>query len=566
MRNSSIVQAMTYSALLLSCSGGGGESATAGESDSATTTTATATEATQGGTMTESGTTQGGTASMSDSDATTASSASESDPTTTGPGSATDTDTTAATEADTDTDTDTGTDTDTDTDTDSDTSGPNFCGQDPPLGFVGDFNAECKNEPKIGTFSPVLEWNKSAWSVAPSSAQIMVQPVVGPLTDDDKDGVYGSAGDMPAIVVVSFTGTAWTGAGVLRAVTGEGTELFSVSDQSLGGASGLAIGNIDDDPAPEIIAVTTNAAIKAFEHDGSLKWTSATYPGDLGAYPAGAAPSIADMDGDGKPEIIVGRVILNNNGTFRAKGAFGVGQGIYAAASVAADVDGDGTIEVVVGNALYRPNGAAIWSLNLADGFPAVADFTGDGKAEIVVVTNGGVRLQSAEGAVLWTKVNPAGVGGPPTIADFDGDGEPEIGIAGKTAYIVFDTDGEVLWQKPTKDDSSSATGSAVYDFEGDGVADIVYADETSLWVFSGIDGAVKLKAPHNSGTLIETPVIVDVDNDGEVEIVVTHNNAFFGGPLLGISVIGDQNKSWRPGRKIWNQHGYSITKTIHLS
>ncbi len=117
-------------------------------------------------------------------------------------------------------------------------AGPEFCGDAPPPGFVGDFDSECKNEPQVGTFDPVLEWTRSTWTDAPTSNQIMVQPIVAPLTDDDEDGVYGSAGDMPAVLVVSFVGTAWTSVGVIRAISGDGTkDLFTISGQGIGGAS-----------------------------------------------------------------------------------------------------------------------------------------------------------------------------------------------------------------------------------------------------------------------------------------------------------------------------------------
>jgi hypothetical protein len=98
-----------------------------------------------------------------------------------------------------------------------------------------------------------------------------------------------------------------------------------------------------------------------------------------------------------------------------------------------------------------------------------------------------------------------------------------------------------------------------VYDFEGDGVADVVYADETKLWVYAGHDGSVKLSfADHSSGTRIEYPIIADVDGDGEVEIAYV--NEQYQSNFRGLTVIGDANHSWRPGRKIWNQHAYHIT------
>jgi hypothetical protein len=399
--------------------------------------------------------------------------------------------------------------------TDSTSGGTPFCSEEPPEGFVGPSDATCKTEPQIGSFTPVVEWSMAAFASMPAYNQAMATPIVAPLTDDDGDGVYGSDGDLPAVLFATFTGENYTSQGVLRAIAGDGSkEIFGVP--GIGACSGLAAGDLDNDGIVEIVGITLTGAARAFEHDGTAKWTSAAYPDDLGATFL-STPSIADMDGDGNPEIIMGRVILNNDGSLRGKGMYGTGAAPFGSSSFAVDTDDDGVQEVVVGNALYRPDGTAIWDIPDPDGYPAVADFDLDGGPEIVVVAAEEIRLQSALGDILWTIDNPAMKGGPPTIADFDGDGLPEIGVAGGSGYVVFDTDGAVLWQQPTQD-GSAATGSAVYDFEGDGVAEVVYADEINLYVYSGIDGAVKLLYDgHNNGTLIESPIVADIDNDGYV-------------------------------------------------
>ena len=434
-----------------------------------------------------------------------------------------------------------------------------FCGDDPPKGFIGPFDAACAVEPKVGTFNPVVEWTKQTWAVAPAYDQVMMAPVAAAITDDDGDGVFGSAGDMPALLIVSYAGTAYQATGVLRAISGDGSkELLAIADQNVAASSGLAIGDIDGDDKPDIVAINPSGAVLAFGHDGALKWTSAAYPGDI-AYAFMSAPAIADLDADGKPEVIVGRVILNNDGSLRGKGMYGTGAPTYGSTSFAADLEGDGIQEVIVGNAVYHADGSHLWAVPEPDGYPAVADFDKDGGPEIVVVSANTVRLQTAGGGVLWNVANPGQIGGPPTIADYDGDGAPEIGVAGKIGYVVFDGDGSVLWQQATQDASSAVTGSSVYDFEGDGVADVVYADEINLYVYSGTDGAIKLQYDgHSSGTLIEYPIVVDLDNDGQVEIAVTHNNLIQNS--FGVSVLGDMDKSWRPGRKVWNQHAYNIT------
>lgn len=441
--------------------------------------------------------------------------------------------------------------------------GGSFC-DSPPEGFIGPFNADCKTEPSVGSFNPVIEWHKDVWTLAPGTSPSASAPIVVQLTDDNQDGMIDE-GDMPDIVYISYTG----GAGVVRAISGDGmTELFAITGVGSDRNKAIAAADIDGDGIVELVTSNASQQILAFEHDGAAKWTSASVKGHVGAYEV--APAISDMNGDGAPEIVVGRAILDNQGNLLGAGTHGVGASDHAngsaSMSFAVDLNGDGEQEVVVGNAVYNLAGADVWFNGLSDGYPAVGDFDLDGVPEIVVVSTGKVRLQSSvDGSQLWSIALPGGLGGPPTIADFDGDGLPEIGIAGQSRYSVIEGDGTVLWTNVTQDGSSGITGSSVYDFEGDGVADVVYADEVNLYVYAGNDGTTKLKlTEHNSGTRLEYPVVVDVDNDDEVEIVFVSEP--YNGTYAGVTVVGDADHSWRPGRKIWNQHAYHITKMISLS
>jgi hypothetical protein len=413
-------------------------------------------------------------------------------------------------------------------------------------------NDACYVEPSVGTFTPVVEYRKNTWSVDPSSTNIMMMPAVASLTDDNGDGLINQD-DVPDIIVITYGGN-----GTLRAVSGDGTaEIFNVSGLPLQGQGAVAVGDIDLDGIVEIVAPTSNG-LMAFEHDGTVKWTSVDIRSHI--YGTSDAPAISDMDGDGVPEVICGRAILRNDGTLRGAGAYGKGSTInVGTTSFAVDLDLDGFQEVVTGNALYDAEGNALWYNGQPDGYVAVANFDSDPEGEIIVMQQGEVRLQDTDGTVLWRTAAPGGgsyYGGPPTVADFDGDGEPEVGVASRSAYSVIDTNGTLLWSKPTQDSSSGNTGSAVFDFEGDGVAEAVYADETRLWVFNGPDGAVKLESTeHSNATWTEYSVIADVDADGQAEIVVPNTSGH-----MGFYVFGDADNSWQEGRRIWNQHAYHIT------
>ncbi|MCB9765914.1 MAG: PQQ-like beta-propeller repeat protein, partial [Alphaproteobacteria bacterium] len=381
----------------------------------------------------------------------------------------------------------------------------------------------CEVIPQTGTFTPVVEWSISTFSTQPAYDQVMMTPIVASLTDDNGDGDIDDD-DIPDVLFTTYTGTNWTGAGYLRAVHGDGSgEIFTASVQ-LEGSAGLAAGDLDGDGVVEIVGATLAHEIIAFEHDGTEKWRSRAFTQTVLAY--APYPAISDMDGDGSPEVIVGTVVLNSNGTVRSPGntTSRGSAGTYSSLSFPVDLDGDGVEEIITGNAAFDADGNELWRASVPDGYPAVGDFDGDGEGEVVATANGRVWLLDTDGAILWQQSlpNSSTTAGPPTIADYDGDGEPEVGVAGISLYAVFDTDGALLWWRPSQDGSSGVTGSAVFDFEGDGQAEAVYPDETRVWVFSGTDGAIKLESPdHSSWTVTEYAPIVDVDGDGQAEIVV---------------------------------------------
>ena len=411
------------------------------------------------------------------------------------------------------------------------------------------------NQP--GQFNPVVEWNKSSFSVVPSSNQVMMTPAVIDLNSDS----------IPDIVFSTFTGRSYQSNGKLRAISGEdGSEIWTVTDSAYEvlPSGSIAVGDIDNDSLPEIVApYEDGSSLIAFEHDGTFKWRSSSikrYGGGLGGSVDWGGASLADLDHDGITEIIVGGSVLDNQGNILWEGSFGGGNiGLRGPLSGVADLDMDGSPEIVAGSSAYRADGSLYWNSSIADGFPAVGNFDDDDFPEIVVVSPGQVSLLEHTGEIKWTNnALPSSRYGPPTVADLDGDGELEIGIAGRS-YTVLETDGSVKWTQSITD-SSSMTGSSVFDFEGDGRVEVVSAAERSLRIYDGETGSILYQFNKSSATTYEYPLVVDVDADGNAEIITVANNSVVGGSTQGIFVIGDLNDTWVPTRQIWNQHTYHIT------
>lgn len=430
-------------------------------------------------------------------------------------------------------------------------------GWEPPETWTVTPDDACLNEPPIGTFTPVVEWQWTTNEVNPGYDDIMAAPAVGNLDDDDGDGLV-TEDDIPDIVFTTFASGAYTTAGALNAIRGDGSGMLwsalSAGGYSFFGTGGVAIGDLDADGRPEVC--TSGAAVSVICVDGAsgaLVWAAGSAVNGYGA------PALADLDGDGFSEVIIGAQVFDHQGVQVFAGSGGTGSSAYH--SFAVDWDGDPELEVIAGNTIYDPDGTILWLDGLGDGSPAVGDFDADGLPDLVRAGGGTASLVFNDGTVGWTVSLPGGgSGGAPTVADFDGDGAPEVGVADLSRYSMFDTDGTLVWSNTVSDYSSSRTGSSVFDFEGDGAAEVVYADEHTLWAFDGATGGIVMEqAGHASGTLMEYPLIADVDNDDSTEIVVVSNDYAFSG-WHGVTVIGDAKSTWAPARPIWNQFAYHIT------
>jgi hypothetical protein len=344
------------------------------------------------------------------------------------------------------------------------------------------------------------------------SAQVVMTPLVANLDDDNGDGLIDER-DFPEIIFTTFCGSDYQSNGVLRAIHGGGPNKggdFSAtcgnvvwnegealpvsctcSTADIDSTAVLAVGDLDYDGVPEIVAITENDLPRIYSNTGELLATGPS-TGSLGG--ANPAPAIANLDNQGPAEIVIGRNVFSVAKTGTAwqfvdhwEGTLQNGSNGQGPSSCVANVTGDSRLEIAAVTTLYRfpvgPLGAlsqadctgmesgdeaawcngslpAVWDATAvgpgvsANGFCAIADVWGadpasapgpnnplDGMPEVVTITSGFVQVFDGQTGALMLKQSIAGtsLGGPPNVDDFDGDGYPEIGTAGSTGYVVID-------------------------------------------------------------------------------------------------------------------------------
>jgi hypothetical protein len=328
------------------------------------------------------------------------------------------------------------------------------------------------------SFAPATTW---ATGVAPAAL------VVGDFNGDGKPDLatadYGPWSGGASILLGNGAG-GFGLANILR---------FGVTPRS------VAAGDLNGDGRLDLVVGDYDAGIlRIFLGDGAGGFTVA------GSYSAGGNYSlfgiaIADLNGDGKPDLATANFLRQNVTVFLGDGLGGFGSpqafgaGTQPIDIVAADFNGDGKIDLATANigsnniSLLLGNGAggfaaaSNFAVGLSPSGLAAADLNGDGKPDLAVANwdskSVSVLLGGGTGGFGPAADVPVGdtlrrVG----IADFNGDGRLDLVTTnvGSPNVTVLLGNGSGAFGSPNTFGLAEAPGAvAVGDFNGDGRPDI---------------------------------------------------------------------------------------------
>jgi FG-GAP-like repeat len=368
-------------------------------------------------------------------------------------------------------------------------------------------------------------------------------------------------------------------------------------------ASFVAVADLNSDGKPDLVVANcgeqcfennSNGSVGVLLGNGDGTFQPAVTYNSGGQTPLFVA--VADVNCDGKFDLVVANrcdnsgclseglvtVLLGNgDGTFQAAVGYGSG-GLFASAGAVADVNGDGKPDLLVANQCADSNCDGSVAVLLGNGngtfqagvpYPtggleafsvAVADVNGDGKPDLLVATDVSVCYHGncyPRGSVSVLRGNGDGtfraaknyrsggyfLGGSVVVADVNGDGTPDI--VAENSQCCGSPNGVVsirlgkgkTFQKVVTYQSGAGgwgTSAAVADVDGDGKPDLVVTDQCGgancnnneglVGVLSGNgDGTFQTAVTYNPGGFLTNWVAVaDVNGDGRPDLIVANQCA----------------------------------------
>ena len=374
----------------------------------------------------------------------------------------------------------------------------------------------------------------------------------------------------PDLVVVNHADN------TVSVLLGKGNGAFQVRVDYGTGANptAVAIADVNGDAKPDLVvgndidsftgSVSVLLGTGAGTFGPKLDYTTSEYVQAL---------TIADMNSDGKPDIIVAgvaiSVLLNNgNGTFATKVNYSPGS-LTPRGIAIGDMNGDGKRDIIVAAANDNGNGvlvflgtgtgtfAAHMDFILSGAFDlfsvSLADINGDGKLDAVtaykadiitiLIGNGAGSFTSAIDSIA-ASIDTLNHHVPlsPVVLDANGDGKPDLvmkaGTLSTLSVMIGNGDGRfaeaVLY--PIEDSGSFTPEQIVAtDINRDGKLDLAVSGRDSVNIFIGKgDGRFSANGGVPGGVGSRHIATADVNRDGKPDIILSNDGSTSVGVLAG--------------------------------
>ncbi len=330
---------------------------------------------------------------------------------------------------------------------------------------------------------------------------------------------------------------------------------------SMGFFSPLAAVDLDGTPGAEVLRVFRDSDavsyIVAQRYDGGVLWRVEEDVFSIQYL------TVADLLGDGTPEILTNGVILDAQ--------TGVEVGSYERNDgggdviATADVDHDGQLEFAEAGRLFASDGSTVWTLPGDAGVGGIAvamQADADREPEFLFVTEGFV-IADTDGTILTQVDAPMQNPKYSAVADLDGDGSPEIVIVTSSFVVAaYRLDGTLFWER---DDLGYVEDITAWDVDGDGASELLVSElrgvdggRNAFKILSGVKGDVLFSTPHLTH-FGGQPFVADIDNDGHAEIIMA-GGAYREGPSPSVTIYHQVNDTWPAAGPAWPVPDYHLT------